>query len=460
MHYSIVPFLEVKEIDFRSDAEYWHPDLVRNSNLISGTQKIGDFVVSRILNIKSTPIKRDFRYLEISSIAINSCEYKTTLIEQGNEPDRAHYILQKGDVVISTVRPNRNAVALVRDDGLVGSSGLSVLRTNGLEPEYLFAFCKTNYFIKCLTRANKATMYPAVSNRDVLDTPILVSSERFRALVTSLVSDSLQQLEKAVQLYTEADLILLEELQLDGWQPNRQVATIRTFSSLWQAGRIDAEYFRSQYNEIINAIKDYPGGWDTLSNLASMQKCVEVGSEEYLDEGIPFVRVSNLNPFEITEEKYISEKLYADIKQHQPEQGEILLSKDATPGIAHYLREPPARMIPSSGILRLQRKDDRVNDEYLTLVLSSMLAKEQANRDVGGSVILHWRPDQVAATLIPILPEAKQTEIEQKIAESSALRQQSKRLLESAKHAVEIAIEQDEPTAIAWLETEQAGINE
>ena len=44
-------------------------------------------------------------------------------------------------------------------------------------------------------------------------------------------------------------------------------------------------------------------------------------------------------------------------------------------------------MIPSSGILRLRRKDNRVNDEYLTLVLNSMLVKEQVNRDVGGSAI-------------------------------------------------------------------------
>ena len=47
----------------------------------------------------------------------------------------------------------------------------------------------------------------------------------------------------------------------------------------------------------------------------TIKKCVEVGSKEYLGEGIPFVRVSNLSPFEITEEKYISEALYADIKK-------------------------------------------------------------------------------------------------------------------------------------------------
>ena len=188
----------------------------------------------------------------------------------------------------------------------------------------------------------------------------------------------------------------------------------------------------------------------------TIQKCVEVGSKEYLDEGIPFVRVSNLSPFEITEEKYISEALYADIETHQPEQGEILFSKDATPGIAHYLREQQKKMIPSSGILRLKRIDDRVDNEYLALVLNSLLTKEQINRDVGGSVILHWRPDQVQSTVIPILPKEKQTRISQKVTESFNSRKQSKHLLECAKRAVELAIEQDEQTAIDWLENERS----
>ena len=87
-------------------------------------------------------------------------------------------------------------------------------------------------------------------------------------------------------------------------------------------------------------------------------------------------------------------------------------------------------------------------------VISTLLTKEQVNRDVGGSVILHWRPDQVKGTVIPILPEEKQTQIQQKVTEASNLRKQSKHLLECAKRAVEIAIEQDEQTAIEWLENE------
>lgn len=115
-------------------------------------------------------------------------------------------------------------------------------------------------------------------------------------------------------------------------------------------------------------------------------------------------------------------------------------------------------MIPSGGILRLKTNTNRIQNECFALILNSILTKEQVNRDVGGSVILHWRPDQVKNTLIPILSPKKQSQIQSKVQESFKLRKQSKHLLECAKRSVEIAIEKDEKSAIKWLDKEIAKI--
>ena len=136
------------------------------------------------------------------------------------------------------------------------------------------------------------------------------------------------------------------------------------------------------------------------------------------------------------------------------DKGRYYLAKTGTPGIAHYLREQPKEMIASSGILRLRSKTSKTINEYLTVVLNSMLTQEQASRDVGGSVILHWRPDQILNIAIPILSQEAQTQIQGLVAESLILHQQSKHLLECAKRAVELAIDQDEQSAIAWLDGE------
>ena len=282
MPYSIVNYSEVKSVtDFRIDAEYWHPVFIKNSLLVPHERKLRDFVCQDIPNIKSSPINRDFEYLEISQISLSSFEYQTAKIKLGEEPDRAHYLLKKGDVVVSTVRPNRNAIAYIKTDSIVGSSGLTVLRVNNnIEAEYLLVFCKTSYFINCLMRANKASMYPAVSNSDILDTPLFVVSKPFRLLIVEIVNNSIYALDKANQNYSEAQTLLLSELGLADWQPKHQLTFIKNFSDTKHAERIDAEYFQPKYDDIVKTIREYPGGWDTLENLVTLKRCVEVGSND------------------------------------------------------------------------------------------------------------------------------------------------------------------------------------
>ena len=147
-----------------------------------------------------------------------------------------------------------------------------------------------------------------------------------------------------------------------------------------------------------------------------------------------------------------------NLKTTDPIKEKILLSKDGTPGVGYYLKEQPKKMIPSGGILRLKNKTDIVNNEYLTLVLNSITTREQMNRDAGGSIILHWRPDQVEKIAIPILSDKKQVQIQRKVSESSNLCDQSKYLLKFSKRAVEIAIEEGEQSAINWLEKQTQNI--
>ncbi len=230
--------------------------------------------------------------------------------------------------------------------------------------------------------------------------------------------------------------------------------------------RIDAEYFQPKYEEIIEAVKKYKpastkasagkGGFEELGNLVKIRKSVEPWSEAYQESGIPFVRVSNLSKFELSgnNQQFISEELYNELKTHQPKKGEILLSKDATPGMAYYLNEEPQKIIVSGGILRLKIDNKQVLPEYLTLVLNSVIVQKQIERDSGGSIINHWRPDQVKTTLIPILKNDKQEEIKGLIEKSFDDRKLSKSFLEIAKRGVEMAIEKNEKETEKWIDGE------
>lgn len=83
--------------------------------------------------------------------------------------------MRTGDVLVATTRPNLNAVAIVaeRHDGAVCSTGFCVLRGGDeLEPEYLFYYVQSPYFIGRLVDLTKGALYPAVTDKQVFGQPM------------------------------------------------------------------------------------------------------------------------------------------------------------------------------------------------------------------------------------------------------------------------------------------------
>ena len=75
-------------------------------------------------------------------------------------------MLARGDVLVSTVRPNLNAVAVVDDglDGAIASTGFCVLRpTMEVHGRYLFHWVRSSRFVAEMVRRATGASYPAVT---------------------------------------------------------------------------------------------------------------------------------------------------------------------------------------------------------------------------------------------------------------------------------------------------------
>jgi len=450
------------------DSEYYLKKYLQNEILLKSNCIISNFCEKSVKNIKSQKIIQPFEYLEISGVSLKNFEYSKKEILPSEIPDRATYLLQNNDVVVSMVRPNRNAIAFIQNEKmLVGTSGFAILRNNGkISPQYLFAFCKTKHFITKLMRENTATMYPSVSEREVFSMPIPILTEEFRNIISKNIQFGIDKLKQSRNLYTDSESLLLSSLGLSDFKPSTDSIAIKPLSeSFCVSGRMDAEYYQKKYEDIVAAIKCSNGVSPLTSNqtyrnqrrdsvatplgdLVKFTKSIEPGSEYYGDEGVPFIRVSDLSKFGINEpeikipEKIVDPHLYL-------KKDTILLSKDGSVGIAYKLEEDKSS-VTSGALLHLKVISDVLPD-YLTLVLNSFIVQMQAQRDTGGSVIPHWRPEEIKEVLIPIVDANIQDQISDLVQRSFSLRRESERLLESAKKGVEIAIEEGEDVAMEYL---------
>lgn len=128
-----------------------------------------------------------FLYVDISAID-RSLKVITSAPEilGADAPSRARKEIREGDILVSTVRPNLNAVAVVPPDldGQIASTGFCVLRPNKetIFGKYLFYFTTTPNFVGILSGKVRGAHYPAVSDGDVkeIELPLPTVSEQQR----------------------------------------------------------------------------------------------------------------------------------------------------------------------------------------------------------------------------------------------------------------------------------------
>ena len=152
-------------------------------------------VVEKSTGTRNPAVQPDdeFTYVDVSAIDNQQKIINGARLLLGSEaPSRARKLLRANDVLVSTVRPNLNAVALVPSelDGQVGSTGFCVLRAmpSLVLPEYLFYFVRSQRFVDALAGLVAGALYPAVTDSQVLDQELPLPSLSEQRRIVDLLS--------------------------------------------------------------------------------------------------------------------------------------------------------------------------------------------------------------------------------------------------------------------------------
>lgn len=121
------------------------------------------------IDVLSTSADGDIDYFDISSVDnANKRIIAHQTMRAKDAPSRAKQLVRTDDILVSTVRPNLNAVAMVNSNTgntMVASTGFCVLRANArADPHYLFHFVQSSRFVEAMVSQATGASYPAVSN--------------------------------------------------------------------------------------------------------------------------------------------------------------------------------------------------------------------------------------------------------------------------------------------------------
>ena len=115
------------------------------------------------------------QYLDISALAEREIG-ELDAIPGPDAPGRARRVLNPGDTVWATVRPNRRAHALVVAPGedWIASTGLAVLSPKAVSSNFLFEATSTTAFSDWLVGRATGSAYPAVRAKDFEEALVVV----------------------------------------------------------------------------------------------------------------------------------------------------------------------------------------------------------------------------------------------------------------------------------------------
>lgn len=433
----------------RIDAEYYQPEFLELVSKIKSQKSVflgslgavvyGTTPEGGFFETEGVPFMRsqNFSNIMIDDSDLVFCSNKFHAKNKKSE-------VKSGDILFAAVGATIGDLAIVQSDILEGNINQNIARfrvaNEKLNPYFVGLFFASRYGQFQIKRLITGNAQPYLNSEQInfLQVPILERDKQDE--IGQYFSLIQKQTNNSKKYYQQAENLLLEELKLKDLDVEENLSAVVNFSDIMEARRMDAEYFQPKYAKLISKIETQ--NHKRLGDLVSMKKGIEIGAEQYQDEGKLFIRVSSMGKFEINggDQKYLSEKLYDELKSDfQPQVGEILLTKDASPGIAYVLKENIEGII-SGGTLRLNLKE-KIEAEYLALCLNSIIGQMQAERDAGGSVIAHWKPEQIKNIVIPILPEVIQQKIAELVRESHEARKKAKLLLDEAKAKIESMIE-------------------
>lgn len=446
---------------FRIDSTYFQKQFLEEEFEIrnKGGRRLRD-VGAQIRSFGAYSLNNEISYIDSGIPFIRGVNMKGGRINFANVlhiDKAAHALLWKSEV--------KNGMVLLSMSGTIGDVAIATKNwrypvnsnqdiakidgNGGINPFTMYAFFLSRFGQNYLKREARGSVQQHVFLSQIEQLEIPFFSGEFDAAIQRCVQQSEEYYVKADKQLVGVETTLLRALGLENWKAPEPLSYVRNSRDAFTAGRLDAEHFQPKFAVLLAHLEETGQAADLGSLLSMNQR----GKQPvYAETGLPVVNSKHVLTGEVSLD---NENRYAvfDDKTLLIELSDVLMNGTGVGTIgrsAPYLHSGKA--IPDNHVTILRPKAG-IDPIYLSVFLNSQVGQLQvAQRLRGSSGQIELYPNDIAQFTVWVAPEPIQQEIRNSVLDSFHQRQCATELLDAAKRAVEIAIEQDELSALAYLE--------
>lgn len=376
---------------------------------------------------------------------------------EGNEEIKSSE-LKANDVIVTIIGATYDVVGrstIVRQSHLPANinQNIALIRVDKtkINPTYLNMYLNTEYGRGSLHHHSRQTEQVNLNCREV-ERVLVPLFKQLEAGIESLSTKANIAAEQAALVYSQAETLLLDTLGMASFSVSTNSININSFKdSFASTGRLDAEYYQPKYEDYEHAVINHPSGFTTISAEFDLVKETlqrEKSAYNYIEIGDVNVAygAASFNRLEV-------EELPANAKQ-EVRRGDLLISKvRPNRGAVAIIDFDDTDLIVSGAFTVLRESaDSEFSNETLKVLLRTPIYRDWMLKFNIGTQYPVIRDDDILNLPIPRIDVKTQTKIVALVKKSFSLKAKSERLLDVAKRAVEIAIEQDEKVGMAYIE--------